>query len=77
LIDQQLALDRGDPSILPFIRSARPEYIWLYRTRSAHLIERLVDTGYRRDMQTDRSVILVRSDLPVLPIGPALSPCFP
>jgi hypothetical protein len=77
LIDQQLAFDRGDPSILPFIRSARPEYIWLYRTAGVALAESLTDMGYRRETQTDRSLILVRSDLPVLPTGPALSPCFP
>ena len=77
MIDLQLALDRGRPEIVPFIAAERPEYIWTYVTSAAPLAAALRSMGYRRDVETERSTVWVRSDLPVLAQGAAMRACFP
>jgi hypothetical protein len=56
----------------------RPEYVWLpdlSRTTAQWLLEH----GYRIDVDTDRSFVAVRGDLPRLPAPAAAAPepCFP
>lgn len=76
-LEEQVALDRGDPSIVRFIRDERPEYVWLPLPESAALIPVLQAEGYRQDVQTPRSTILVRRDLEVLVPTTTISGCFP
>jgi hypothetical protein len=66
----------GDPGILEFIRTARPEYLWLVLPEGENLAGTLVASDYRIDTQTGQSMIMVRSDLPPLD-GSPLSSCFP
>ena len=75
LIEQQLALDHGDVAIVPFIRSERPDYVWLYWPKGEPIATAL--KGQYRDLTTGRSVVLTRSDLPVLARTAALPACFP
>lgn len=86
-IDQQLLLDLGDVKIVPFIMTERPEYVWL-RTRDSSFGGLLIPSAiavasaleregaYRRDIETDRSAILVRSDLPILRASAEMPGCF-
>jgi hypothetical protein len=64
-IAEQHGLTSENSSILPFIQSKRPEYIWVPRPK-----------GYRADITTQRSMILTRADLPALSPG-SMSACFP
>jgi hypothetical protein len=56
----------------------RAEYVWL-PTGSATTRSWLVGNGYRIDVETPRSFVAVRSDLPMLPppADPVQRPCFP
>jgi hypothetical protein len=76
VLEQQRALDHGDLAILPFIRSEQPEYVWLYLPSGSALASVLRSEGYRQDVTTGNSAVLVRADLPQL--MPSAAPaCFP
>ena len=77
MIDLQLALDRGQPEIVSFIATERPEYIWTYLSSAEPLAGTLRSIGYRQDVVTERSTVWVRSDLPTLTRGSAMLACFP
>jgi hypothetical protein len=77
VLAQQTALDSGSPAIVPFIRSERPEYVWLPMPLAGAIRDALVLEGYRQDVLTDRSTILTRQDLPILPPDDPVAPCFP
>ena len=76
-LEQQVALDRGDPAILTFIEEERPEYVWLPLPEGSALAVQLRTRGYRQDVATVRSTILTRSDLPHLSGGTSVTGCFP
>ena len=75
-IAEQHGLTSENSSILPFIQSKRPEYIWVPRPKGDNVANRLLMSGYRADITTQRSMILTRADLPALPPG-SMSACFP
>jgi hypothetical protein len=76
VLEQQRAFDLGDARILPFIRAERPEYVWLYLPQATVLAKSLRSDGYRQDVTTSQSAVLVRGDMPQL--VPASTPdCFP
>ena len=75
-IAEQHGLTSENSSILPFIQSKRPEYIWVPRPKGDNVANRLLMSGYRADITTQRSMILTRADLPALSPG-SMSACFP
>jgi hypothetical protein len=69
----------GTPEGLAILAQWNPEYVWLPST-SAVTAEWLRTRGYRLDVETGRSIVLVRGDVPRLPRAePAVAdpPCFP
>jgi hypothetical protein len=75
-IAEQHALVDGEATIAPFIQREHPEYVWIPRPKGEALAAHLETSGCRADVTTPRSIILARSDLPVLPYAP-MSGCFP
>jgi hypothetical protein len=76
-IDEQAALGRGESAGTAFLERTHPEYVW-YPATNALLKDWLDGHGYRLDVETARSFIAVRNDLPHLDRGmPSISRCFP
>jgi hypothetical protein len=79
-LDEHAAILAGAPEGLQLLSRWRPEYVWLPAT-SAATKTWLGENGYRYDVETERSFVAVRADLPRL--TPALPPsvaepmCFP
>lgn len=65
-IKVQQALGKGQVEGIGFLNRVRPEYAWLHATPSAPAALWLVQNGYRIDVQTPKSLIATRSDLPPL-----------
>ncbi|HEY0873117.1 MAG TPA: hypothetical protein VGD94_06555 [Vicinamibacterales bacterium] len=76
-IAEQHQLTSGDLSMVPFIEEHAPEYVWVPRPEGELLATYLVEIGYREDVRTEHSVILTRSDLPVISAAAPMSACFP
>ena len=69
--------EQGDPAATAAFTSLSPAYVWLPSTSQAarHWLE---NNAYRIDVDTGKSFVAVRSDLPRLPKSTgALSACFP
>ena len=76
-IDTQAAAARGLPVGLEYLQRARPEYVWLPTATGAPAAAWLSANGYRVDVETRRSFIATRADLPPLTIRGSMSECFP
>jgi hypothetical protein len=72
------AILAGTPEGFERLAEWKAEYVWL-PTTSHRTAEWLVENGYRLDVETARSFVAVRADLPRLPAPVAYisSPCFP
>jgi hypothetical protein len=73
------ALMAASPEGLTELAAWRVEYAWL-PAASAGTAAWLVSQGYRLDLETPRSLVVVRADLPRLPSHPGPAPvraCFP
>jgi hypothetical protein len=77
VIATQAAAARGLPEGLDYLKTVRPEYVWLPAATGARAAAWLTANGYRLDVETNRSFIAARADLPRLTIGPQKSGCFP
>jgi hypothetical protein len=78
-LEEADAVMAGRPAGLAALAAWDVEYVWLPAGAEATAAW-LVGNGYRLDVQTLRSVVAVRSDLPRLPAAPApgsVRPCFP
>jgi hypothetical protein len=73
----QSAVSHGLDEGLAFLARTRPEYVWLPLTTASASRTWLGNHGYRVDVETRRSFIATRVDLPALRPGPASSGCFP
>ena len=74
----QYAIAAGRPEGFDALSRMRPEYVWLPHPSSRATAEWLEENGYRIDIQTDRSFVAVRADLPVVnPVAVAPTGCFP
>lgn len=76
-IDMQSAVAGGLPAGLDYLQRVRPEYVWLPRATSGPAAVWLENHGYRFDVDTGRSFIATRADLPPLTIAAPMSRCFP
>lgn len=76
LAEHQAILD-GTPAGLAALDAWRAEYVWLPAS-SRRTKDWLAAHGYRIEVNTTRSFVAVRADLPPLPQGSTQSrPCFP
>ena len=77
-VAEQQAIAQGKPEGLAALGRIAPEYVWL-PTEAAATARWLPANGYRMEVQTPRSFIAVRRDLPPLPgrVADASSTCFP
>ena len=75
---EQQAIVEGKPAGLAALGRIAPEYVWLPSEATA-AAGWLMANGYRMEVQTQRSFIAVRQDLPSLPgrVADASSTCFP
>jgi hypothetical protein len=77
-LEEQHAIGRGDPAGLAALERMAPEYVWLPQAPSRRTADWLRENRYRIDVETERSFVAVRDDLPVVtksstqPTG-----CFP
>jgi hypothetical protein len=77
-LQEQHAIGRGDPAGLAALERMAPEYVWLPQAPSRRTADWLRENRYRIDVETERSFVAVRDDLPVVtksstqPTG-----CFP
>jgi hypothetical protein len=77
-LQEQFAIAAGAPEGLAALERISPEYVWLPSPHGDRTAAWLVDHGYRLDVQTSRSFVAVRADLPrVMPVATAGSDCFP
>ncbi|MES1255875.1 MAG: hypothetical protein ABUS56_09720 [Acidobacteriota bacterium] len=77
MVRTQSAVSHGLGEGVAFLARTRPEYVWLPVATAAASRTWLESHGYRVDVETRRSFIATRGDLPALRPGPALSGCFP
>ena len=75
---RQVSIERGEAEGLDFLARIRPEYVWLspasVRTRQWLTGQR----DYRIDLETPRSFLAVRTDLPIVHAVQDVPPaCFP
>ncbi len=77
MLEIQAATARGLPAGLEFLNEARPEYVWLTTAAGAPAAAWLETNGYRMDVETGRSFVATRGDLPPLAMGDPKSRCFP
>lgn len=76
VLDQLLAIEGGKG--LDALERLAPDYVWLPLPSAAPAEVWLLAHGYRVDFKTDETFLAVRTDLPVVPVGPAAaSICFP
>lgn len=79
-LEEGAAIVKGSPRGLQLLEEWRPEYVWLPATSTTSKAW-LSRTGYRLDVETSRSFVAVRSDLPelppALPADDAEPTCFP
>jgi hypothetical protein len=77
-LEEQRAIGFGEPAGLAALERLAPEYVWLPREHSARTAAWLRENRYRIDVQTDRSFVAVREDLPTITL-PSFEPtrCFP
>jgi hypothetical protein len=75
---EQQAIVEGKPAGLAALGRIAPEYVWLPSEATA-AGRWLMVNGYRMEVQTPRSFIAVRQDLPSLPgrVADVSSTCFP
>jgi hypothetical protein len=77
VLQEQLAIAAGTAEGLKALGLIRPEYVWLPNSAST-TTQWLIANGYRQDVQTERSFVAVRTDLPrVMPYIGTSSACFP
>ncbi len=77
VIKQQNAIDSADPVGIDFLDRARPEYVW-FPASSTNLKTWLAVHGYRIDVDTARSFLAVRTDLPAIKTSAQpVAGCFP
>ncbi len=77
-LDRQSAILRGSAQGLAALDEMRPDIVWLPGTPEVSpLAAWLLEHGYRVDVQTQRSFVATRSDLPALAAGKPKSACFP
>jgi len=77
-LGRQVAMTFGEPGGLQELERSVPDYVWLPVARSARTRSWLTAHNYRIDIQTPRSFVAVRADLPRVETVPAVStPCFP
>jgi hypothetical protein len=75
---EQLAIALGRPEGFAALERLAPEYVWLPAERSRPTAEWLTGHGYRLDVETERSFVAVRDDLPtVTPLPTGDLWCFP
>jgi hypothetical protein len=75
---RQAAIAFGEDAGLEELARATPEYVWLPVARSERTRNWLKAHNYRIDIQTNRSFVAVRSDLPTIHLVPGTgSACFP
>jgi len=77
-VAEQQAIVEGTPAGIAALERIAPEYVWLPSAATA-TARWLTTNGYRLEVQTPRSFIAVRQDLPALPghVATASSGCFP
>jgi hypothetical protein len=73
---QNAALD-GRADGLAYLGRLRPEFVWAPSATGAALRNWLTASGYRLDIDTGRSFVATRLDLPRLAGGTPKSSCFP
>jgi hypothetical protein len=73
----QTAVARGRLEGIGFLGRIRPEYVWLPATTAGATKTWLRGHGYRVDVETAKSFIATRADIPPLAPGAPLSRCFP
>jgi hypothetical protein len=77
-MDQQRAIEEGDASGMASLGRLSPEYVWLSDAVSGPTKAWVREHGYRIDVDTGRSFVAVRNDLPVVPtVGGGTAGCFP
>jgi len=70
-------LDAGTREGLAYLQDLQPDYVWLPAMLTS-VSEWLAGHGYRIDVQTPRSFVAVRENLPVVHASDAPLPaCFP
>lgn len=77
-LQRQVAIAFGEPQGLEELARSSPEYVWLPMEGSARTRTWLTAHNYRVDIQTPRSFVAVRADLPRIESVPGTSTtCFP
>ncbi|MGE4054712.1 MAG: hypothetical protein AB7F99_07935 [Vicinamibacterales bacterium] len=77
-LDEQRAILLGEPKGFAALERIRPEYVWLPIDEGRATRDWLQANGYRIDVETSRSFVAVREDLPALvDSDPVVSACFP
>ena len=77
-IDEQRAIAGGDPEGMDALGRLAPEYVWLSNAVSGKTKAWLREHGYRIDVETARSFVAVRKDLPtVTTVTGSPASCFP
>jgi hypothetical protein len=76
--DRQVAIAFGQDAGLEELARSTPEYVWLPLSHSERTRKWLRSHNYRIDVETKRSFVAVRSDLPKIhPVPGTGSACFP
>ena len=76
-VDEQHGIADGDERGLKALARIVPEYVWLPSSATT-AADWLKNHGYRIDIQSKRSYVAVRADLPHLPAWEGMSSgCFP
>jgi hypothetical protein len=76
--DRQVAIAFGQDAGLEELARSTPEYVWLPLAHSERTRKWLGSHNYRIDVETKRSFVAVRNDLPKIHAVPGIgSACFP
>jgi hypothetical protein len=67
----------GRPEGLEYLARVSPEYVWMGGKPESPFGRWLLSHGYHVDVQTPRSFIATRGDLPPVKPGPPRASCFP
>jgi hypothetical protein len=77
VLHEQLAISAGTAEGFKALARIQPEYVWLPNSAPG-VAKWLTDNGYRQEIQTKRSFVAVRGDLPPLTAyAGSSSGCFP
>jgi hypothetical protein len=78
VLDQQRRIADGDAAALVRVQEVSPEYAWLPQAKTDAAKRWFASHGYRIDINTPRSFVAVRADLPLVPrVAAGPRPCFP